>query len=106
MNISVSINRAPVGPARVLAAQQLGAFSGFGHFGGLAFPGHVGQICSRPDFNIRWGAYEKFASGRFRRSYATDGYDHDDCSTVNRRRSVYDVVGVQVNDKTRIRAEV
>jgi len=41
---SVSINRIPVGPVRVLTAQQLGAFSNFRHFGGLGSPGHVGQI--------------------------------------------------------------
>jgi len=76
--ISLSINRIPVGPVRVLTAQQLGAFSGFGHFGGLGFPGHVthvGQIglYSRPkaNFNIPWGRLEKFSPGRFRRSYAT-----------------------------------
>ena len=47
MNIcigSVSINRIPVGPVRVLTAQQLGAFSNFRHFGGLGSQGHVGQI--------------------------------------------------------------
>jgi len=33
-----------VGPVRVLTAQQLGAFCGFGQFGGMGFPGNVGQI--------------------------------------------------------------
>jgi len=39
MNIgigSVSTNRIPVCPVRVLTAQQLGAFSGFGQLGGLS----------------------------------------------------------------------
>jgi len=40
-SVSIRPNRIPVGPVRVLTAQQLGAFSVFGQFGGfnwLGFP--------------------------------------------------------------------
>jgi len=41
---SVSIDRIPVVHVRILTAQQLDALSGFGWFGGLGSPSHVGQI--------------------------------------------------------------
>ena len=42
---SVSINRILVGPVRVLTTPlQIGAFYGFGQFGGLGSPGHVGHL--------------------------------------------------------------
>ena len=46
----------------------LGAFAGFGQFSSLGSPGGT----DRPlILEFCGGAYEKFASGRFRRSYAT-----------------------------------
>jgi len=52
---SVSINRIPVGPVRVLTAQQLGAFSVFGQFSSLGC-----QVTwDRYNFDIPWGRLEK-----------------------------------------------